>query len=356
MNRIRITKRPSTMVTGALALVSNRRPLLRLIAATVTAGIWLATPAWADPFSFSTGDADGLLGALSQPASAGHLETETADDFILGGTTSIAQATIVGLIPVGAPLADISSVEVEIYHVFPNDSVDPPSGSVPARANSPADVEIDTATRDASAGTLSFTARFLDESFSVGNSVFDGINPAPANMTQGEGPRNGKAVEIAITFTPPIVLPADHYFFRPEVTVNDSEFLYLSAPKPIVAPGTPFMGDLQAWIRNADLKPDWLRIGTDIIGGTPVQTFNMAFSLTGETTPQPATPTPTATSQPTATATDRPSGNDGGGCSIGAGPSAPDGTAWLLLVPAVALLWARRSVRVTDSAVKRRSE
>ena len=61
------------------------------------------------------------------------------------------------------------------------------------------------------------------------------------------------------------------------------DFLYLSAPKPIVPPGTPFTGDLQAWIRNSDLAPDWLRIGTDIIGGTPAPTFNMTFSLTGAT-------------------------------------------------------------------------
>ena len=27
-----------------------------LVAATVTAGVWLATPAWADPFFFSTGN------------------------------------------------------------------------------------------------------------------------------------------------------------------------------------------------------------------------------------------------------------------------------------------------------------
>jgi len=46
---------------------------------------------------------------------------------------------------------------------------------------------------------------------------------------------------------------------------------------------------LQTWIRNASLEPDWLRVGTDIIGGT---TFNAAFALTGETTatvPEPAT-------------------------------------------------------------------
>ena len=49
-----------------------------LVAATMTAGVWLATPAWADPFFFSSGTPDRLLGALSQPASTGNLETETA--------------------------------------------------------------------------------------------------------------------------------------------------------------------------------------------------------------------------------------------------------------------------------------
>ena len=37
-------------------------------------------------------------------------------------------------------------------------------------------------------------------------------------------------------------------------------------------------------MRNADLDPDWLRIGTDIIGGT---TFNAAFSLSGDLEPVP---------------------------------------------------------------------
>ncbi len=256
------------------------------VAATVTAAMWLATPAWADPFFFSAGRADGLLGALSQSAGTGKAETETADDFILTDTTSIAQATITGLIPPGTPLASIRNVEVEVYHVFPKDSADPPSGNVPARTNSPADVEIDSATRDGSLGTLLFSATFLNEDFSVLNSVADGINPKPDNVTHGEGPARGEMVQITMTFSPPIVLPADHYFFRPEVQVTGGDFFYLSAPKPIVAPGTPFAGDLQAWIRNSNLKPDWLRIGTDIIGGTTPPTFNMTFSLTGETAPQ----------------------------------------------------------------------
>src|SRR6185369_15511740 len=61
-----------------------------------------------------------------------------------------------------------------------------------------------------------------------------------------------------------------------------------SGQRPI--PGAPFSPDLQAWIRNANLAPDWLRIGTDIIGGATPPTFNMSFSLTGETVPAVGTP------------------------------------------------------------------
>lgn len=82
-------------------------------------------------------------------------------------------------------------------------------------------------------------------------------------------------------FNPPIDLPADHYFFVPQVQVTGGEFMWLSSVRPIVAPGTPFAPDLQAWIRNANLDPDWLRVGTDIVGGAPPPTFNMAFSLDG---------------------------------------------------------------------------
>ena len=264
-----------------------------LVAAAVTAGVWLATSAWAGPFFFSTGSPDGLLGALSQPANSGTLETETADDFILTETTTIAQATVTGLIPSGTPLANISNVEIEVYHRFPEDSdvgrtSGPPKFStaqVPTRVNSPSDVEIDDATRDGELGTLEFTRSLLSSSFSVANAVVTDINPNTL-----EGSATGDVVEITIVFNPPILLPADHYFFRPEVQVTDGEFLYLSAPKPIVAPGTPFTGDLQAWIRNSDLAPDWLRIGTDIIGGSPAPTFNMTFSLSGETVPRAGTP------------------------------------------------------------------
>src|SRR6266581_6579898 len=135
------------------------RVQLSLLMATLTIGLSLATPALADNFFFSTGNTDAKLGALSRRPSAGKIETETADDFLLTETTVIRQATIVGLVPPGTPLSNISNVEVEVYHVFPGDSANPPSGNVPTRVNSPADVEIDEATRDGFVGNLRFTAR-----------------------------------------------------------------------------------------------------------------------------------------------------------------------------------------------------
>jgi hypothetical protein len=240
----------------------------------------LASQASADSFSFSTGDPDGKIATLSRPSSPGKIQTETADDFFPTQAVVISQATFTGLLPLGAALTSIRDVEIEIYHVFPGDSANPPSGNVLTRTNSPADVEIDSATRDSTDGSLTFSATLVNPSFSVLNSVVNGINKHPNEKTDGEGAVTGEEVLITVNFNPPIALPADHYFFRPEVLLSSGDFLWLSAPRPIVAPGTPFMPDLQSWIRNDALAPDWLRIGTDITGQGP---FNAAFSLTGET-------------------------------------------------------------------------
>ena len=262
-----------------------------VIAVLLAAGTGTA-PAWADTFFFTTGNADGRLGALSGE-SPSKVETETADDFILAKATVISGATITGLI--NAPRANISNVEVEVYHVFGQDPQDkqPPSGKVPSRTNSPSDNEIDSATRDSSDRTLSFYSSSLSAAFSVANTVVNGINPIPLNRTFGEGAASGEEVQITITFTNPIVLPAGHYFFRPEVLVNGGDFLYLSAPRPMVSPPATLINpDLQAWIRNANLAPDWLRIGTDIIdvAGATAPTFNMTFSLSGNTIPEAGIP------------------------------------------------------------------
>jgi hypothetical protein len=168
--------------------------------------------------------------------------------------------------------------------VFPGDSTVPPSGHVPTRANSPGDVEIDSATRDSADGSLSFTATVLNTNFTANGSVTNGLAVGAGSA----GAVTGQEVQISVTFDPGVFLSAEHYFFRPEVLLTSGDFLWLSAARPIVAPGTPINPDLQTWMRNDNLSPDWLRVGGDIIGGT---TFNAAFSLTGQEAPEPGTAT-----------------------------------------------------------------
>jgi hypothetical protein len=259
--------------------------MAKLGAALAMAGFFLAGPAAAGVFFFSTGDPDGLIGTLSRPAGAGHIQTETADDFVLDQSTLITQATFFGLLPAGTPLSNILDVEIEFYHVFPVDSANPPSGNVPTRTGSPADNEIGAATRDFVAGTLTFAPTLVNPTFAIANSLQEGGVPplgAPGfPFTGGQGPVTGEEVLFNVLFTVPVDLMADHYFFRPEVELSSGEFLWLSAPKPIPAPT-----DLQTWTRNDDLAPDWLRIGTDITHQGP---FNAAFSLSGQTIPEPST-------------------------------------------------------------------
>jgi uncharacterized protein (TIGR03437 family) len=234
------------------------------------------------PFFFSTGSPDGQIATLSRTASTGKLETETADDFVTTLPTNITDATFIGLLVGGATIADIHDVEIELYHVFPVDSVNPPDGWVVTRVNSPSDNNF--AAADGALGQLSFTTTELNPSFHAFNSVKNGINPLPHQFTGGEGPVTGEEVLINVHFNTPFSLSAhDHIFFRPEVDLGSAgDFYWLSAPKPIfLAPGTPFANDLQTWTRTdgpGALAPDWERIGTDITKQGP---FNAAFSLTG---------------------------------------------------------------------------
>ena len=110
--------------------------------------------------------------------------------------------------------------------------------------------------------------------------MLNGINPFPNQTTGGEGAIAAEEGTFSVTFATPIVLVSGHYFFVPKVRLSSGNFYWLSAAKPIIAPGTPFVGDQQAWIRNTNLAPDWLRIGTDIVGGTPQ--YNLAFSISGD--------------------------------------------------------------------------
>jgi len=187
-------------------------------------------------------------------------------------------ATPAGAIPV------VNDVEIELYHVFPVDSDAARTPNVVTRANSPSDNNF--AAADGKAGDLTFTTTVLNPKFTAANSVFNNINPFPNQFTGGQGPMTGTEVRFNIHFNTPFVLnPGDHIFFRPEVDfLSAADFLWLSAPKPIVPnPFPPGTTDLQSWTRDdgpGALAPDWSRIGTDITHQGP---FNAAFSLTGTT-------------------------------------------------------------------------
>jgi len=272
----------------------------RLSSLLLLAAVCLAPlPASAQAFFFSTGNPDGKIATGSRPASPGKLEIESADDFAVTGanTLKLTGASFQGLLPTGAPLSSVTDVRVEIYRVFPADSnvgrtSGPPvfsTSQVPTRVNSPSDVALDS--RDSSASNLTFTPAVVSASFTANNSVLNGIHPIPGFHTGGEGPVTGQQVSFNVVFTTPFTLPADHYFFVPQVQLSSGDFFWLSAARPIVPPGTPFppgVTDLQSWIRNSDLDPDWLRIGMDIVGGT---TFNATFAVSGdlEPVPEPAT-------------------------------------------------------------------
>jgi len=248
-----------------------------------------AVAAYADPFVYNNLLTNGLFAITSGPTS------EAADDFVLTSQTTLTSAAFIGLIVPGTGGSpSITDVTVEIYRVFPLDSNAARTPNVPTRVNSPSDV--DFASRDSAAAQLTFISSILTTSFTSLNSVAaNGIHPSPNQTTLGNGPITGQEVQISVNFTSPITLDANHYFFVPTVTLsNGASFYWLSASRPIVAPGTPFPAgftDLQAWVRNDALEPDWLRVGTDIVGGTTPPTFNAAFLLNGTTTavPEPST-------------------------------------------------------------------
>jgi hypothetical protein len=271
-----------------------------IVSLSVLALSLLAIPvsATADPFFFSTGNVTDAMGMASRPESTGRIEIEAADDFVLTSETILRGGTFTGLLQ-GATTANIGQVVLEIYRVFPNDSTvartsGPPlfsTSQVPTRVNSPSDVAHD----DIDAGpALSFTTLVIAPTFSTLNSVLNGIFPMPNQRTMGEGPITGQEVQFTFTLNQGLDLPADHYFFVPQVQIinSDGEFFWLSGTRPIMPPGTSFPAgftDLQAWIRNGNIDPDWLRVGTDIVGGPTPPTFNGAFSLTGDQVPEPST-------------------------------------------------------------------
>jgi PEP-CTERM motif len=252
-------------------------------ALAIAVALGLTSGARADFLLFDTGAPNGQMAMASRPGAGGKTEIEAADDFISAGW-GVTSASFTGLL-VGntGAVPTVGDVVVEIYRVFPKDSDTVRTPNVPTRVNSPSDVAFDS--RSVGAGSLSFTTTTLAASFTAANSVLNGINPKPNQTTGGEGAVTGTEVRFNVTFATPFNLPADHYFFIPQVQVTGGEFYWLSGQRPI-AGQFAFSPDLQAWIRNGNLDPDWLRVGTDIVGGATPPTFNGSFSLTG--VPEPS--------------------------------------------------------------------
>lgn len=256
---------------------------------------WCVSPAHAQfppDVLYSSGPTDGLMAVASRPGGGGKIEIEAADDFFLysgDGFAIINSAKVTGLLTGANPV--ITGVKVEIYQIFPDGS-GPPDGKVPTRVNSPSDNAL--LSRDSGSGTLTFSTQLVAQSFTAANSVLNGINAMPNQTTGGEGSVTGQEIALNINFGAPIGLVANHaplfphYFFVPQVEVTGGEFFWLSAPRPISSLGTPFptgVSDLQSWVRNDNLAPDWLRVGTDIVGSG---TFNAALELRGVSgTPEP---------------------------------------------------------------------
>jgi hypothetical protein len=254
------------------SLLMKKLPLLVFLGAT-----FIAARIDAQTVFYNNDFPNALVGTASRPESTNKIEIESADDFIANTGAHVTGATFSGLLPSNFDPKSIGQVRIEIYHVFPLDSDPNRTPNVTTRLNSPSDVAL--LDRDSTSGGLTFTLNLLNANFTAANSVLDGINPAPNQLTHGEGAITGDEVRFTINFTNPFDLAPGHYFFVPQVELAGTDnFFWLSSTRPLAAPSTIFAPDLQSWIRNARLDPDWSRVGADIIGGT---TFNAAFSLTG---------------------------------------------------------------------------
>ena len=242
----------------------------------VVAAAW-SSRASASQILYNNLTPNNMMAVVTHPSTA-LPEVEAADDFILNGAANITSVSFIGLISSVVQLS--ANPNIEFYRVFPADSNTSRTPNVPTRMNSPSD----NAFVEQSAPISSLST--MSPMFTAANSVRDGgIHPFPGQTTGGNGPVTESEVEFTINFATPIFLPAGHYFFVPQVPTSDNSFFWLSANRPTVPPFTP---DLQAWVRDSALDPDWLRVGTDIIGGATPPTFNMAFEIVGDPVPEPA--------------------------------------------------------------------
>ena len=72
----------------------------------------------------------------------------------------------------------------------------------------------------------------ISPNFTAANSVLNGIHPIPNQTTGGEGPVSGREVLIDVDFSSLFSLPIGHYFFVPQVQLDNGQFFWLSSVRP----------------------------------------------------------------------------------------------------------------------------
>ena len=254
-------------------------------------GFFLSTPVEADSVFFSTGRSDGLIGTASRPASAGKVEIEVGGRLRPYGRNRHHERDLhrpaagrrAAQRRHGCRGRNLSRVSPRFQHRTNPQRYDAGQFTFGCRIGRPQFVE----------RRPDFHPRGDSEQLhrqQLRPERHQSLNPnPPGEFTGGEGAVTGQEVEFNVLFTTPFVLPADHYFFVPQVELTNGDFFWLSAPKPIVPPGRssrPASPTCRVGYAMAPLDPDWLRVGTDITHQGP---FNAAFTLSGSTVPEPST-------------------------------------------------------------------
>jgi hypothetical protein len=220
---------------------------------------------------FDTGAPDGSVAAQSG-ARLGFTYTgfSTADDFILLNDSFVSGGTFTGLITPPIAFTDIVNVTIGIYSVSPTDAFGNPNPSPGGLL----------ATRASASGQITYTRESSDVDTAT-RTVPTATRPIPFF---------GGGLTIDFAFPDPILLPAGHYFFSPQVVVTNvvpgppepGSFYWLSAPWPVGDPATDYSASFRG---NGDIGPPfWIPLSYALQDGP----YNTSFSLRGEATPEPA--------------------------------------------------------------------
>ena len=266
--------------------------------ATMGGAILIATPAAAQPFFFSTGLPDGKMATASRPSSAGKIEIEVGRRLRPDHADEPQQRHVHGTPAHGRravghrrrPRRDLSRLPQRLGrgpHLGPADiqhAAGAHAGQLAfrhrIRRQERRREQSDVRRRESSSRPSPRPTRSSTESTRVPASIRGATARSQVRKSSSTWPSRRRSRWPPITSS-----SCPRYSYRAVISI------WLSAPRPIVPPGTPFPAgftDLQEWIRNEDLAPDWLRVGADIVGGTPAPTFNATFSLSGQAVPEPA--------------------------------------------------------------------